>query len=258
MTTEHQIAYSSHTKVTPDQRAASIKPPKEKQSMHKEDNNAKSNVSERHHSFSSTYPQTKNLHNILSPLLITTTALILFQFQNNLDHTLPNHSKLAIGWSGASCATSKVTTAIAKADWSTMDADHHDVIFTALASLGFKDASHTESSSCSWLGLRDECLDLSLQKCQKKYWSSLYSILLVVRQQEHELVKQKMWDPLSVWCSLQVPTRQLRLSSHTAHRVARCWVGTEGKRWEREEYKSKLLCFAPSLRIPNQDLALLT
>jgi len=50
-----------------------------------------------------------------------------------------------------------------------MDADHHDVIFRALASLAFKDASHTESSSCSWLGLRGECLDLSLQICQKKY-----------------------------------------------------------------------------------------
>jgi hypothetical protein len=35
-------------------------------------------------------------------------------------------------------------------------------------------------------------------------------------------------------------------------------VGTQGKRWEREECKSKLLCFSPSLRIPNQDLGILT
>jgi len=161
-----------------------------------------------HHSFSSAYPQTKSLQNILNPLLITTTALILFRSEpmDQEPCNLPNHSKLTIGWPGASCATSTVTTAIAKADRSTMDADHHDVIVWALASLAFKDASHTESSSCSWLGLRDECLDLSLQKCQKKYWSSLHSVL-VVRQQEHELVKltkQQMWEPpISLMCSLQ-------------------------------------------------------
>jgi hypothetical protein len=60
-------------------------------------------------------------------------------------------------------------------------ADHHDVIFIELAPLAFKDASHTESSSCSWLGLRDECLDLSLQKCQKMKMLNLV---------KHELVNK--------------------------------------------------------------------
>jgi hypothetical protein len=124
-----------------------------------------------HDSFSSTYPQTEILNNILFPLLIT-NALILYRSENKLGSlhsygsrtaTLPNHSKLNRGCSNA---TSAITAAIARADWSTMDADHDSTV-RAPAPLFFKEASHTESSSCSWLGLRGECLDLSLQKVSK-------------------------------------------------------------------------------------------
>jgi len=109
-----------------------------------------------HNSFSSTYPQTKSLHNILYPIAHH-YSLIHFRSEKkkrlgSRTATLPNHSKPNRGCSNT---TIVITTAIARANWITMDADH-EATARAPASLFFKEASQTESSSCSWLGLRDE------------------------------------------------------------------------------------------------------
>ena len=70
---------------------------------------------------------------------------------------------------------------------------------------------------------------------------------------------------LSVMC-YQVPTRQLQLPSQNQHtKMAKVLCGDrrKGKMAREEEYKSKLLCFAPSLtlspefHILNQDLTFL-
>jgi hypothetical protein len=81
------------------------------------------------------YPQTKR-----------PAAVILFWSENNLDSyrtrttTIMNHSKLNRGCSNIA---SVITTAIAKVDWNTMDANYEAAV-NALASLAlFKDASHT-------------------------------------------------------------------------------------------------------------------
>ena len=171
MTTEYQISYSSHSRVRLDQHATSIVLQRKTVDAQKE-YNAKRNVSEgqrtnamhlqncncqlvTHNSFSSTYPQTKSLHNILYPIAHH-YSLIHFRSEKkrlgSRTATLPNHSKPNRGCSNT---TIVITTAIARANWITMDADH-EATARAPASLFFKEASQTESSSCSWLGLRDE------------------------------------------------------------------------------------------------------
>jgi hypothetical protein len=55
---------------------------------------------------------------------------------------------------------SMITTAIAKVAWKATD---HDEAAGAPAPLVFfKLASHTSSSSCSWLGFRNACLPFPL------------------------------------------------------------------------------------------------
>jgi hypothetical protein len=77
-----------------------------------------------------------------------------------------NHSKLN---KGCSNTASVITTAIAKADWNAMDADH-DTAVNAPASLAFfKDASHTSSSNCSWLGRRKFWFDFPLQNVKRRF-----------------------------------------------------------------------------------------
>ena len=146
-----------------------------------------------------------------------------------------------------------ITTAIARADWITMDADHEATV-TAPPSLFFKEASQTESSSCSWLGLRDECLDLLLKKCQKKKANDcshkikfVQYILSAIRL----ILAIDVRPCLSVMC-YQVPTRQLQLPSQNQHtKMAKVLCGDrrKGKMAREEEYKSKQLCFAPSLTL---------